>query len=405
MEARPEDIAAAARVRPRRWRSAGRGALAAAGAVAAGWAAAYVALPPVLAWYVNRTLDRDPHYDGSIVDVEVGPLFDRYVVHGVEVRVRGRDDEAPLFTASRARLSVQWSALLDGALVGELVLVAPRLNVVRDAGGTEAGQQSDWREPVGDLFPLRINRIAITDGELHYQDERRDPPVDVFVSGVRAEGTNLTNASHRPDRLPSTATLSGHPFDVGAMRVQAAFDPFADHPTFDLDLSVEGLALVELDRFFDAYADFDAEGGTFAAYAELAARDGRFVGYVRPVLRDARILGVHREARRDDDPLRIAWEAAVGGAKRAASGERRDPVAPRVPLSGSVYAPEVGAWGAVTGALYNGLVDALFVGLDEDVQWSDASLPTADDGDERDRQHPRERRREARKERRTERRR
>jgi hypothetical protein len=68
-----------------------------------------IALPYIVKDYVNKTLSEIPDYKGVVEDIDMN-------------------------------LSVQWSALFEGSLVGEIILENPKINFV--AGPTEEQSQS-----------------------------------------------------------------------------------------------------------------------------------------------------------------------------------------------------------------------------------------------------------------------
>src|SRR5688572_70920 len=72
-------------------------------------------LPIAIERYVNRTLDGMEGYDGRIEDVDLGLWRGAYRIEGIRlVKTDGRVP-VPFFSAREVDLSLQWSALLDGA--------------------------------------------------------------------------------------------------------------------------------------------------------------------------------------------------------------------------------------------------------------------------------------------------
>jgi hypothetical protein len=335
-----------------------------------------LALPSLVRDHVNRVLDQDPDYDGSIGDVDISLIQGEYAIHDIQLRDTKGDFPVPLFAAPAVHFSVSWRELFRGALVGEIDMDRPQLNIVNaPAGGADQdGTDADWRDMVLELFPLRIDRLGVVDGELHYVDPSASPVVDVYVSNFDLVAHNLTNSDEISESLAASVRASGEPMGFGNFVAVASFDPYADLPTFDLNLELHDIQLVKLNDFLKAYGKFDAESGLLDAYVEIAADDGRFTGYVKPVLRDVKVVSVEEEIERDGDgPIRIAWEAIVGAVKGVFTNEKAErQLAAKVPISGSFEDPKVHPWRAVVSATYNAFVNALFDGLDQDVQWQDA---------------------------------
>lgn len=95
-----------------------------------------LALPFAVVWYVNRTLDRIPGYDASIESVHLSLIAGAYVIEGARLDKIGGKVPLPLFSARRAYLSVQWEALMEGKLVGQIELEEGNLIFVRAVPGT-----------------------------------------------------------------------------------------------------------------------------------------------------------------------------------------------------------------------------------------------------------------------------
>ena len=158
--------------------------------------AARAYLPYYVHDYVQRTLNGIPDYRARIGDIDLHLWQGAYSIDDVKLEKISGAVPVPFFDCKRADLSIEWRALLDGALVGQIVLIRPRLNFVN--GRTEAEQQtavdSTWQDAVRELFPLRINRFDVKSGEVHYRDFAAEPQVDVYLQNVKATALNLTNS-------------------------------------------------------------------------------------------------------------------------------------------------------------------------------------------------------------------
>ncbi len=345
-----------------------------------------LALPEIVKRYVNHLLATNPDYHGHVEDIDIALLAGAYSIHDLVMTKVGGTSPLPFLDIDTIHLSVEWKALFDGALVAEVELHRPRINFVN--GATEAsdqsGKETDWRDQVKGLVPLDINRFAIYDGDVHYVEYKSakatKPTVDLRLAELRVEAYNLTNSQDLAGSLIATVDASARPMDLGQLQLHAAVDPYADTPTFDLDAKLQAVPVTRLNDFIKTHALVDVEAGTLEVYAELAAAKGRFDGYVKPMFTGMKVLDLEKEVEEDrDGPLRIAWEAIVGGAKGVLQNDETGRVALKVPLSGELDDPEVGAWAAVFSAVENAFIEALFRGLDNEVSMQDVTLPPAED--------------------------
>ena len=244
-------------------------------------------------------------------------LHDRVGLH----REDRRRVPVPFFRSRQVDLSIAWSALFHGALVGEVWFEAPELNFVVGPSPSErqAGTEADWRKPVRDLFPIRIDRVTARGGSVHFRNFRSEPPVDVYLRDVRLVVRNLTNSLDLAGDLVVRGQAAATPMEGGQLEVRFAVDPFAAQPTFDVEAQATGVALVQFNDFFRAYGGFDVERGRLRLYAELAAEGGRFEGYLKPFFEDVDVLQLREEVP-EQGWWPSLWEALVGGAAEALAG-------------------------------------------------------------------------------------
>src|SRR5688572_13876008 len=278
-----------------------------------------VALEPLVERYANRTLDELDGYSGHIEDVDIALLRGAYVIEGLRIDKTGGKVPVPFLSASRVDLSVQWGALLDGAVVAEIEVSDPKLNFVhasekegkQQAAQSQVEPSENWTDVVKDLVPISINRFAIENGRVNYRDFTSAPRVNIYVQDLDAEARNLTNSEDRTGSL--VASFDGRARAMGSGRVafDGSVDPYAKQPTFEANFKLDGLQMKELNSYLRAYANVDAEKGTFSMDAEFAARKGRFDGYVKPFIKDLDVLSWRKED--ESVPNRI-WQGIVGTA-------------------------------------------------------------------------------------------
>ncbi len=72
---------------------------------------------------------------------------------------------------------------------------------------TQTGEEGNWRETVAKLFPLRINRLSIADGEVHFQNLHAKPKVDIYLNDFDLVACNLTNSEEISKTL--VASING----------------------------------------------------------------------------------------------------------------------------------------------------------------------------------------------------
>ncbi|MEY2440092.1 MAG: hypothetical protein QOI34_1477, partial [Verrucomicrobiota bacterium] len=235
--------------------------------------------------YVNRKLSEIPEYRGHVAAVTLHLWRGAYQIHNVKIEKTSGRVPVPFFSAPLVDLSVEWKALWDGAFVGEIDFYKPQMNFVNGPtkDQAQAGVDKPWAEKIKQLFPLRINRFATHDGEIHYRDFNKKPRVDVVIDRVQMVATNLTNSKKLSKNLIAEILIEGRPLREGNARSQISLDPYAPKPTFSLKLEMTDIPLTKLNDFAKAYAGFTFESGSLKLATEMNAKNGAFTGYVEPV--------------------------------------------------------------------------------------------------------------------------
>jgi hypothetical protein len=343
---------------------------------------ARIAAPHFVLKYVNQTLDGLDGYAGHVDGVDLHIWRGAYEIEGVTIEKTAGKKPIPLLSVDRIDISVEWKALLDGSIVGEIDLYAPKLNFVaekkkeskaedqaekREAKRAAQGEETSWQTQVKKLVPLKINRVGVHDGEIHFRDPYESPKVNVFVHKFRGEVTNLTNSEDLSETLAATASFRGRAMRSGNLRIDAKIDPYQKLPTFSLDAQLENLEAKQLNDFLKAYANVDAESGTISVYTEVKAEKGRFRGYVKPLIRELRIIRWKNE---EEGLFGKLWETLVEAGTELFENHDKEQIATKIPMAGKLDDPNPDVLATVLYVLRNAFVEALRRGLDSNVDMS-----------------------------------
>ena len=327
-----------------------------------------LALPFAIEAYVNRQLAVTPGYAGSIGDVDVHLWRGAYEIRNVAITNTGGEVPVPLFAAHQVDLSMQWREIFHGALVGEVILEQPEIHFV--AGPTpeqtQSGEEGSWSKTLTSLFPFKINHLQINRGNIHFENFSSTPPVNLFITEIRATATNLTNTRDLSRPLPAGLTARGKTLGGGDLDLQLHMNPLAELPTFELTAQATNIDLVALNDFLKAYGKFDVERGTFALYSSFAVADGKYDGYAKVFFDNLDVFAWEKE--RKKNILQIFWQAVVGTVSTVFRNLPKDQLATKIPISGSYQGSDIGIWTAVATLLRNAFVSALVPKLDQAVK-------------------------------------
>jgi hypothetical protein len=307
--------------------------------------------------YVNRKLSEIPGYRAHVAAVTLHLWRGAYQIHGLDIRKTNGKVPVPFFSAPLIDLSVQWRALIfERAFVGNIEIHRPEINLVN--GASEATRQAPvdepWAQKIKQLFPLKINRFAVHDGDIRYRDFSHDPQVKLWVDHVQMVATNLTNSKKLSKNLIADIRIEGRPLGVGDARSQISLDPYASKPTFAFNLELKEMPLVKLNDFAKAYGHFTFDAGTLKVAMEASAKNGAYKGYIEPVFDHMSIFNPGKE----DNPLTAVWEAILEGVTRIVRNHPKDRFGTKVPFSGTFEHPNPEILTTVFNAFRNAFVKA-----------------------------------------------
>lgn len=364
-------------------------------------------LPYFVTRYVNRVLANIDGYEGSISDVDIHLLRGAYSIHDLKLFKVNGHDKVPFIDIATTDLSVEWSALFKGSLVGEVIFEKPQLNFIGGDGDeskkpgndTQTGENVDWTKPIKELMPLQINRLEIANGSVFFYDFTTKPKVDIYVDSLQLIATNLNNAENENVRLPSNVIATARSLGGGKLSINMDINVLKKIPDLDLNLKFEQINMPALNDFFVAYSKVDIERGTFNLYSELVVKDSKISGYVKPLAQNIKIVDWDKDK---EKPLNLVWQGIVAAVAEFFENQKEDQFATKVPLEGNLKDINSGVWPTIWNVFRNAFVQAFARNTDNTVKFSDqlSKIENEKPDEEKSRK---EKRREKRKERKEER--
>jgi hypothetical protein len=345
--------------------------------------AARLTLPGFLRWYVNRTIDQNPFYDGKISDIEVHLWRGAYTITEVRLLKTTGNVPVPLFAAKRVDLAIEWDALRKRKLVGRIIIEKPELNFVdaESDAGDQTGVGGPWLDIIRDLFPFKINSCEIHDGSIHFRAFQKDPPVDVYLSHLDGTIKNLTNIDDETTPLLSTVDATALAMDQGKFEYHMKFDPFSYRPTFQIAVRLLGLDVTQTNALARAYGAFDFQRGYFDLVVELDAKEGTLEGYVKPLFRNIKVFSLKKDIQKDN-PIQLFWEALVGLATELLKNQPRDQFGTQVPISGTMENSKIDLLTTIGNVLRNAFIRAYLPRLEgntPDIDWMQFGAPSIEE--------------------------
>jgi hypothetical protein len=329
-----------------------------------------MALPSIVTHYVNKALNDIPDYRGSIADVDISLYRGAYSIDEVKIFKLSGNREIPFIHIPILDASVEWKALFDGAIVGEVIFDRLTLNFINQQ---QAGENVNWVAKVKELLPIHINRLQILDGVVVFYDFSTEPRVDLRLRELNLVALNFANAEDQQDPLPATVKANAVSIGDGQLVLDMRINPLRKVPDLDMDLKFENVDMPALNDFFRAYAGVDVEQGNFNLYAEMTVKDGVVQGYVKPVAENVEIINAEKD---DQNPISLIWESLVGFAVEVFKNKSEDQLATQVPLSGDLNNVEVSVWAAIWNIFKNGFIEAFSKSTNDSIKFGETREST-----------------------------
>lgn len=361
-------------------------------------------LPYFVLRYVNKQLADMGDYTGHIDDVDIQLIRGAYQIDDLRIRkVNGKIKE-PFLYIPKTDLSVEWKSLFKGKLVSEVETYEPELNFAfsEDEAANQTGAEVDWTAYLKKLLPISINRFAVINGRVDLTSLITQPRADLSLQKLQAEIRNIRNVVDEGKKLPSPVVASGDvPGYGGTMNFSANMNLLKVVPDFDYNLRFSDIQLVKVNPLAREYANLDFERGTVSVYSEMAMLDGKLNGYLKPLTKDMKIFKLNEHENRSVGRFFTELVAQAGTA--ILKNQKKDQVATRIPLNGTVDDIETAVWPTIFGVLRNAYIEAFKGEFDNNITLKDALQSVKEDYKAK-RAERKEERKEKREERKQERR-
>ena len=284
--------------------------------------------------YVNRTLDRNQMYSGTIGRVEIHLLRGAYSIRDIKLNKTTGDVPVPFFSAKQVDFAIQWNALMHRRIVARVVMHQPEINFV-DAPTeqeSQSGVGGPWLQMIRDLSPFQINSAEIQEGSVHFRAYQTPKPLDVYLSQVNGSIQNLGNIRDETTPLVASVQASAVAMDQAKLDFKMTLDPFSYRPTFHMALRLLGLDVTKINDLALAYGKFDFKRGWFDLVIEADSKEGQMTGYVKPLFRNLKVLSVAQDIK-EDNVLQFFWQAVVGFTTNILKNRARDQFGTLIPFS------------------------------------------------------------------------
>ncbi|MEZ5172623.1 MAG: DUF748 domain-containing protein [Bacteroidia bacterium] len=332
-------------------------------------------LPYFVARYVNKVLSEIPGYYGKIDDVDIHLLSGSYQINGLELKKVENNTKFPFLDIPQINLSVEWPALVQGKIVAEIFFIKPVVNFEKNEEPKikKDKKQVDWTEPLKRLVPVKINKLRIREGNVAFRDFESNPKINLVMTNIELQATNLSNANKSTDPLPSHLELRAGTTTMGSgkLSLSADLNVLKPIPDFDADLKYEEVDLTAFNDMFLAYGNVDVEKGRLFIYSEAALIDSSFDGYVKPIIKELNFLDLKEKP---VNPGKIIREATLNLIAGIFKNRKAEQFAAKAPFEGKISDVNMNVWSSVWSVWRNAFVKAFDMNTDNSISIADDAL-------------------------------
>jgi hypothetical protein len=181
-------------------------------------------------------------------------------------------------------LAIQWRDLFTGHVVADLSLFHPRLHINLIQLRTEYADKvplskKGWQDAVESIYPFKINRFTVDDGDVVYRDA--DPNRPLRLEHLYITADNIRNTRSVATAYPSPIQAEATIFDVGQASINGRAN-FLTKPVASIAARYH-LENVPLKQFKPVLSrvNLTVEGGTLASdgYVEYGPKNQRIEVY------------------------------------------------------------------------------------------------------------------------------
>lgn len=302
-----------------------------------GGIAVFLALLVIASFFIDEPLRRYIEdrmnasltgYTASIDRLNFHPIGASLTLHNL-VMIQDAHPDPPVLLIERLDASVQWKALFFGRVVADFRVERPKIYADRQHLESEMKdptpvKEHGWQQAFEAIYPLKINRVRIVDGQVTYVDDTRFEPLRLSRIDVTAE--NIRNIRSKDRVYPSDLRADAVVFDRGKLVIDGNAD-FLAEPHLAVKGVVE-LTDIPLDPFrqLTNRVNVVVQGGTLSARGRVEYGPTiKLAELERATIADVRVDYVQTKKNAG-----TTTKAAAATERTAAAATRRDDVIVRI---------------------------------------------------------------------------
>jgi hypothetical protein len=159
-------------------------------------------------------------------------LGGRLTLQGLKI-IQEKDPLPPVAHIDKMQFTIQWRELFSGQVVADVLLAGPKVRIdTRQLQAEKTSKtpvrQEGWQDALENIYPFRINRFRISDGDLTYIDAN-DPQHPLRLEQLSFTADNIRNIHYKANQYPSPIHAKTKVFGKGWLAIDGKAN-FLDDP-------------------------------------------------------------------------------------------------------------------------------------------------------------------------------
>jgi Domain of Unknown Function (DUF748) len=182
---------------------------------------------PIIRAHVENTMNRSlVGYKTRLQSARLRFFDGTLFLYGLNV-VQNAHPAPPVITIPMLRISIQWRELLWGKVVADCLISQPVASIDltqlrSEKSSPRTVKEEGWQQALESIYPFKINRLSIQDGDITYIDT--DPSRPIQLEHLQVIADNIRNIHSTENQYPSTIYVDTVVFGTG----HASLDGYAN---------------------------------------------------------------------------------------------------------------------------------------------------------------------------------
>src|SRR5690242_2944935 len=155
-------------------------------------------------------------YHTTLAHAHLQLIGGRLTLRGLNV-IQTKHPRPPVANIREMRFTIQWRQLFSGHVVADVLIWRPKVHIdtaqfVSEQKDKTPVHKKGWQDALQNVYPFKINRFAIRDGDIAYIDAN-DPQRPIHLENLNFTADNIRNIHSRdrvyPSPVHATATIFG----------------------------------------------------------------------------------------------------------------------------------------------------------------------------------------------------